>query len=114
VTPKPCIVCQGRRSRIVFHELGVDVRRCAGCGHVFSSHTVDQHYDGFFGDRPIVSDEQFWWSDAHRAMYGDFCRRFIAGRRGRLLDVGCAGGFFVKAAEDKDRLVKKWLGQFAR
>jgi 2-polyprenyl-3-methyl-5-hydroxy-6-metoxy-1,4-benzoquinol methylase len=29
-------------------------------------------------------------------MYDDFTRRFLAGRQGRLLDVGCGLGYFVK------------------
>ncbi len=93
---KACIVCTSRHSRVVFREFAIDVLRCLGCGHVFSSQTVDQHYDGFFGDQPIEADEQFWWSEAHLQMYADFCRRFIAGKRGRLLDVGCGLGYFVK------------------
>jgi 2-polyprenyl-3-methyl-5-hydroxy-6-metoxy-1,4-benzoquinol methylase len=32
-------------------------------------------------------------------MYEDFFKRFIAGRSGRLLDMGCGLGFFVKAME---------------
>lgn len=92
-----CIMCNGVDSKAVFDELGVQVLRCTNCGHIFSSHTVDQHYDGFFGYEALQSDGHFWWGEAHRAMHDDFCRKFIAGRSGRLLDVGCGLGYFVKA-----------------
>lgn len=62
---------------------------------MFSSYEQDQHYDGYFGER-VLSDEQFWWDKAHAKMYADFCDRFVVGKAGNLLDVGCGLGFFVK------------------
>ncbi|MDX1503104.1 MAG: class I SAM-dependent methyltransferase [Thermoanaerobaculia bacterium] len=94
--PQPgCVVCGSARSRVVFREHDVDVVRCRGCGHVYSTYTQPQEYDGYFGDA-VAADEQFWWDAAHGAMYRDFGRRFLTGRRGRLLDAGCGLGFFVR------------------
>lgn len=95
VAGRACIVCGGRDSRVVFRELDVDVLRCSCCGHVFSSHAVEQAYDGYFGYVPEALDDSFWWSTAHEKMYEGFCRKYIAGGGGRLLDIGCGMGFFV-------------------
>ena len=93
-----CIVCKGRENKAVFREHEVDMLRCLKCGHVFSSWDTDQNYEAFWGEGSIESEDQFWWNEAHASMYGDFCRAFIEGKRGKLLDVGCGLGYFVKRA----------------
>jgi 2-polyprenyl-3-methyl-5-hydroxy-6-metoxy-1,4-benzoquinol methylase len=45
----------------------------------------------------VPAGEHYYWSKARAKMYGDFFRRFIAGRSGRLLDMGSGLGFFLKA-----------------
>ncbi len=97
---KACLVCGGRRQRVVFREFGIDILRCRDCGHVFSSYGGDPDYAAYFGDAPVAPDgDQFWWDDAHRPMYDAFCARFLEGRSGRLLDVGAGLGFFVRRAQ---------------
>ncbi len=91
-----CPVCKGRDAGTVFREHGVDVLRCRTCAHVYSSFEAPQYYEGYWDDK-LNCDDQHWWDEAHRPMYDDFCRRFIRGRSGRLLDVGCGLGFFLKA-----------------
>jgi len=88
-----CLLCQSDQHHIVFREFGVDVLRCRACGHVFSSYNADPHYDGFWGDEVTIVDS--YWSFARETMYRDFRRRFITGRSGRLLDMGCGLGFFI-------------------
>ena len=94
-----CVVCGGSRRHAVFTEIGVDVLECDDCGHVYSSWPGGQDYDGYFGTGPIDAEaaERFW-NGQHARMYDDFIRRFLVGRRGRLLDVGCGLGYFVKRA----------------
>lgn len=94
--PFRCLLCGGERHRAVFREFGVDILRCGRCGHVFSSHEADPHYDGFWGGE-VPEDEHVYWSRARARMHGDFFEKFIEGRSGRLLDMGCGLGFFVKA-----------------
>ncbi|MCZ6795920.1 MAG: class I SAM-dependent methyltransferase [Planctomycetota bacterium] len=98
-TPAPisCVVCSASDSRPVFREFGVDVVRCRKCGHVHSTYRTPQDYDGYFGE-DVPRDDQFWWDAAHRRMYEAFARRFLRGRRGRLLDMGCGLGYFVRFA----------------
>jgi 2-polyprenyl-3-methyl-5-hydroxy-6-metoxy-1,4-benzoquinol methylase len=86
--------------RVVFQELGIDILRCTNCGHVFSSYNASQNYDGYFGAEHVESEDQFWWNEAHEQMYEDFCQRFVAGKRGKLLDVGSGLGYFVKRVSD--------------
>ena len=95
-TVSPCLLCGGLDHRPVFHEAGIDILRCRRCRHVFSSVPPHAHYDGFWGDE-VADDDQFYWSTARSSMYRDFIDRFVAGRSGRLLDMGCGLGFFLKA-----------------
>jgi SAM-dependent methyltransferase len=98
--PAPaCLLCGDTRHRRVFDELGVDVLRCRGCGHVFSAFPADPHFAGYWGDPEhlLQADQAFFWDEAHAPMYRAFARKFLTGRSGRLLDVGCGLGFFVRA-----------------
>jgi 2-polyprenyl-3-methyl-5-hydroxy-6-metoxy-1,4-benzoquinol methylase len=97
MTERTCVVCGHPQSTVVFEEFGIDVLACQGCGHVYSSYKADQHYDGYFGEY-VSPGDHFWWNEAHASMYASFCNRFLAGRKGRLLDVGCGLGFFVRKA----------------
>ena len=56
----------------------------------------DPHYSGFWGSE-VAASEHLYWSKARARMHGDFFKRFVAGRSGRLLDMGCGLGFFLKA-----------------
>ena len=94
-----CSVCNGSRSKVVFVEFGIDIYKCKDCGHMFSSYGADQYYEGYFGNDAGRNDN-FWWDQAHRMMYDDFCKKYIIGRSGRLLDIGCGLGFFVKKISD--------------
>jgi 2-polyprenyl-3-methyl-5-hydroxy-6-metoxy-1,4-benzoquinol methylase len=86
----------------VFEEFGVTILRCAGCGHVFSNYAGDPHFEGFWGTE-VPEGEHFYWSKARARMHGDFRRRFLDTRSGRLLDMGCGLGFFLKTLASSDR-----------
>jgi SAM-dependent methyltransferase len=91
-----CLICKGREHRVVFTELGIDILRCKRCGHVFSSYRADPHYAGYWGSE-VAQGAHHYWSKARARMHRDFFERFVVGRSGRLLDMGCGLGFFVKA-----------------
>lgn len=95
-----CIVCGSGKREVVFHEFGVDILECGECGHVYSSWPGGQDYDGYFATVPAESEVEPFWNEQHARMYGDFRRRFLDRRQGRLLDVGCGLGYFVKRAAD--------------
>lgn len=90
-----CLMCGCTQHQVIFKEFDVDILRCRECHHVFSSFPADPHYSGFWGDE-VADDDQFYWSKARDRMYRDFTKRFLARRSGRLLDMGCGLGFFVK------------------
>lgn len=92
---KKCIICQQSNTKTVFTEFGIDILKCKNCGHIFSSYQADQDYGDYYGDE-IEPSDHFWWNKAHEKMYNDFCNKFIANKSGRLLDVGCGLGYFVK------------------
>jgi SAM-dependent methyltransferase len=91
-----CLLCGGSNHQPVFHEEGIDILRCRRCQYVFSSFDADLHYDGFWGDE-VADGEHVYWSEARGRMHQDFANRFLVGRSGRLLDMGCGLGFFLQA-----------------
>jgi SAM-dependent methyltransferase len=98
VTARPCLLCGGRDFRPVFEEFGIDIVRCRACRHVYSLYAGNAHYDGFWGEAVgEEGGESRYWDRARAGMYRDFLNRFVAGRSGRLLDMGCGLGYFVKA-----------------
>jgi 2-polyprenyl-3-methyl-5-hydroxy-6-metoxy-1,4-benzoquinol methylase len=98
VAPPACLMCGGLEHRRVFNELGIDILRCRNCGHVFSSYPANPHHDGYWGEE-VKEGDHAYWKIARAPMYQEFFERFVAGRSGRLLDMGCGLGFFVKAME---------------
>ncbi len=91
---------------------GFDIVRCPSCGLVCrasmpSAAELTAIYDGqYFRDDPLrpsrdgyadyLSDEPLHRRNARRRL--STVSTHVSGRRGRLLDVGCAAGFFVAEA----------------
>ncbi len=96
IAPLQCLLCGGLQQRAVFNEFGIDILRCCECNHVFSSFAANPHYEEFWGAE-VAEDDHFYWSKARSRMHQDFFGSFLNGRSGRLLDMGCGLGFFLKA-----------------
>jgi 2-polyprenyl-3-methyl-5-hydroxy-6-metoxy-1,4-benzoquinol methylase len=95
--PLSCLICGATGHRAIFKEFDVDVLQCKTCRHIFSSFQSDPYYAGFWGDE-VLDEGQDYWKFARNAMYQDFIQKYLAGRAGRLLDMGCGLGFFVQSA----------------
>ena len=98
VEPIKCLLCGGLRHHPIFDEFGIDILQCRECLHVFSSFEANPHYDGFWGEE-VGEGDHFYWSKARNRMHQDFFKEFLVGHSGRLFDVGCGLGFFLKAIE---------------
>jgi 2-polyprenyl-3-methyl-5-hydroxy-6-metoxy-1,4-benzoquinol methylase len=91
----PCLICGASDHLPVFSEFGIVA--CQRCRHVFSTYVGDPHYDGFWGAE-VPTGEQSYWNGARAGMFRAFLKRYVVGRSGRMLDMGCGLGYFVKAA----------------
>jgi len=107
MTEKSCLICGGSKNKVVFREFGIDILRCLNCGHIFSSYQQKQDYSDYFKGVSLNPEEQFWWNEAHRDMYNDFCNKFLVGKSGKLLDVGCGLGYFIKHISQSE-FSKSW------
>jgi 2-polyprenyl-3-methyl-5-hydroxy-6-metoxy-1,4-benzoquinol methylase len=111
VAVEACQVCGGSESSLVFEEPPYTVRRCAACTLVWVS---PRHSDDSIHE---VYGASYWRSDSPKTKgYADyaneaplylktfkkrlrFVRRFVP-ERARVLDVGCAAGYFLRVMRD--------------
>lgn len=128
--PRACPVCGGAQSKRLFRKEGYDLQKCSACDGVF------------VGQEPSTIDFQALYSESYYtggsdAVFADYVgqealRRAHARRKlwlmrhlpprwprtGRLLDVGCAAGFFLAEArtfyEVQGVEFSEWSSAFAR
>ncbi|MBE7412739.1 MAG: class I SAM-dependent methyltransferase [Leptospiraceae bacterium] len=94
-----CYLCESSENKTVFIENGIPIVQCKTCGHVFSTYKQDEHYQGYWGEEEGYDLE--WWDVAHRDVYSEFIESFLKAEKGKILDVGCGLGFFVKTVLEK-------------
>ncbi|MCB1142995.1 MAG: class I SAM-dependent methyltransferase [Leptospiraceae bacterium] len=95
-----CYICGSKKNKEVFREHEIPILKCLDCGHAFSSFEQAEHYDGYWGDEGESFDLD-WWDLAHREIYSEFIQKFLHSETGKILDVGCGLGFFVKMVSEK-------------
>jgi len=100
----PCPSCGARDARYERVVAGYRLERCRGCGLVFvnprpTEHALTQRYL----DRTADGEADFYAKTVSAAQIGEY-RRILSDvirlqpNRGRLLDLGCAAGYFLQQA----------------
>jgi SAM-dependent methyltransferase len=112
------MLCDETRRRALFEKDGYEIVRCQGCGLVYvdadlGSADLQQRYGadyyggGVFDDYIAERDERI----AGARAYCRLLNRLVPA--GRLLDVGCATGFFLEAASQSWGVTGVELSDFA-
>jgi len=105
----PCPVCGGRKADYFWQKDSYVLARCASCATIYVSPVPSEeflaaHYQAseyFEGDS---SQGYRSYADMHKALLPHFQRRLraldtLVPARGRLLDYGCAAGYFLQLAQ---------------
>lgn len=104
-----CYLCQNQKIKYLFTKLSFEFFRCLGCGLIFlnppqnlSSRLASYYEEGYFTGNPsfcayadYLGDKPIILKNMHH--YLSLISPFKKG--GRLLDVGCATGIFLEAAQ---------------
>jgi len=77
--------------------------RCSNCSFVFinplpSSATLNEYYNGYIDRIRLSRPEKMELRDRQYQLDASLLRRFV--KTGKLLDVGCGGGYFLNALSD--------------
>ena len=104
-----CYLCGSLENSVIFTELDIPILQCKTCTHVFSSYEQEEHYDGYWGENSEEAYDLEWWDNAHRKVYHEFIDQFLKSPSGKILDVGCGLGYFVKTV-NKDKPSWEALG----
>jgi 2-polyprenyl-3-methyl-5-hydroxy-6-metoxy-1,4-benzoquinol methylase len=113
-----CALCGSRERQRLFHVDGYPIARCRSCGLV----QVDADFER--RDLEQIYDENYFTSEVFHDYIGEREVRVAAGAEtteilerivpsGQLLDVGCAAGFFLKAASRVYDVTGVELSEFA-
>ncbi|MBE7419282.1 MAG: class I SAM-dependent methyltransferase [Ideonella sp.] len=107
---RACPVCAGRRARLQFVKDGYDMQGCDDCGTLFVGRdpaSID--FDALYGESYYTGGSDAVFADyvGQQAQRRAHARRRLwmlrhlpprVPRGGRLLDIGCAAGFFLAEA----------------
>ncbi|UCF08778.1 MAG: class I SAM-dependent methyltransferase [Thermoplasmata archaeon] len=102
---RPCNLCNRSSSNIIFNKNGYDLVKCPSCGLVYvgnppSAAEIKRLYTyeaGYhIGCKDDSTDLERWFHRAEK--YYDLIAYHKTG--GRILDIGCGGGLFLKVAKD--------------
>jgi SAM-dependent methyltransferase len=130
VTARACVVCGRTAPNPLFRKDGHDIVRCAGCGHVqVADDPAGIDFGALYGESYYTGGSDAVFADyvGQEAARRAHARRKLAWlrhmpprlpRSGRLLDVGCAAGFFLAEAKAHYEVqgveLSEWSSAYAR
>jgi len=108
----PCLFCDVHEERLRFRDGAYRVVECARCGHVYVNPRLPaERLHAMYQDEYWASDRAREFGYAQYLSEADNYRRTYRmrsevitpykGRPGRVLDVGCAAGFFLQVMAEK-------------
>ncbi|MFQ5512798.1 MAG: class I SAM-dependent methyltransferase [Myxococcota bacterium] len=100
-----CALCEATDSTLVHVKRGYELRRCGSCGLVYvanppASREIASLYSFEAGYHGELRDESGEFQEALRVARHDFELLRVRREPGRLLDVGCSVGFFLRVARE--------------
>ena len=108
-----CPRCGKSRTHQKFYEPPFKIVKCNSCHLVFLGNPPDSSvlYEDYYSDDPNPADYRTGFNDTSlRELYTINCRRLDLLKRlapeGKLLDIGCGRGFFLKTALDNGYKVR--------
>ena len=98
---RACPLCAARRGRRVWTEEGYRYLRCAACHAVWTDISHEDYAarrHNVWDDTQVSTESEDFYGRARELVHREFLQR-VAGRPGRLLDVGCGLGYFLARAQ---------------
>lgn len=127
---RPCVVCDHPNPEPVFEKDAHQIVRCSHCGMVYvGDDPAAIDFSALYGESYYTGGSEAVFADyvGQQALRRAHARRKLAIQRhlaprlprsGRLLDVGCAAGFFLAEAQAYYEVqgveLSEWSSQFAR
>ncbi len=101
--PRPCLICNHNKKRVWARDDIFKAVECCNCGFVWidpclTKEGLNQHYKNYI--QPRLEDKvKMTQRDKMYELDRNFLQRFV--NKGKLLDVGCSGGFFLNKLSNK-------------
>lgn len=101
----PCEICRVASASLIFVKKGYRLVRCSECGLVYvenrpSEQQLSELYnsDSYHAELTDDSSPASLWHKRAAAKHLQFVRRYK--QSGRVLDIGCSAGFFLRSARE--------------
>ena len=99
-----CIICNSDQFEVWAKTDNYITNKCCNCGLIFmnpqlSPEGLNEYYDNYIGKRRVNNLEKMKLRSEQYTIDSSLIKKFITS--GKLLDIGCNGGFFLNSLGDK-------------